>query len=345
MSDRLSDYDFEFPQDLIADRPANPRDLSKLLIARKNAPPEHAVFCDLPRYLKAGDCIIINETRVLPRRLIGRKKTGGKTELLLVREAGAKIWTALSSGLKTGNELLFADGLEAKVLGMTPDGEYSCLFNRDDLEAYLEKNGLPPLPPYILRKRTGGAKETPDDVSRYQTTYAKIPGSIAAPTAGLHFTHQLLKTLEHRGILIARLSLHVGRGTFKPITEEDVSLHRMLPEYFQFPAAQAEKVIRALKTGGRVVPVGTTSMRTLEFLAGRPEGFGPGKGWTDLFIRPGHPFLAAGGLITNFHWPKSTPFLLAAAFLGREKLLAAYHEAFRLRYRLFSYGDAMLILE
>jgi len=338
----LSDFDFDFPEELIASVPAEPRDSARLLVLdRGDAALRHAHFRDLPRFLKPGDCLVLNETKVLPCRLLGRKATGGKAELLLVRELEPGFWTALATGLKAGMRLSFPGGAAAQVEGLNEDGEYLCRFDRSDLAAYLAEHGHAPLPPYILKR-----KRVPDasDRERYQTVYASAAGSIAAPTAGLHFTDRLLEELRGLGVRLAKVTLHVGRGTFRPVTAEDASRHPMLPEHYHMPEAQAALVARTLREGGRVVSVGTTSTRTLETLARQAGGFGPGEGWTSLYIYPGHEFRVVGGLITNFHLPKSTPLLLAAAFAGRERLLSAYQEAFRERYRLYSYGDAMLLL-
>jgi S-adenosylmethionine:tRNA ribosyltransferase-isomerase len=272
---------------------------------------------------------------------LGRKATGGKVELLLVRELEPGFWTALATGLKAGMRLSFPSGVAAQVEGLNEDGEYLCRFDRRDLAAYLIEHGHTPLPPYILKR-----KRAPDaaDRERYQTVYAAVAGSIAAPTAGLHFTSGLLDELRGLGVRMAKLTLHVGRGTFRPVTVEDASWHPMMPEHYRMAGEQAALVARTLSEGGRVVSVGTTSTRSLETLARQAGGFGAGEGWTSLYIFPGHDFLVVGGLITNFHLPKSTPLLLAAAFAGRERLLNAYQEAFRERYRLYSYGDAMLLL-
>jgi S-adenosylmethionine:tRNA ribosyltransferase-isomerase len=338
----LSDFDFAFPEDLIASVPAEPRDSAKLMVLnRSTGALSHQHFRDLPRFLRAGDCLVLNETKVLPCRLLGKKATGGKAELLLVRELEPGLWSALASGLKAGMRLSFPGGAAAQVEGLNEDGEYLCRFDQADMSAYLGKHGHAPLPPYILKR-----KRLPDasDRARYQTVYAAAEGSIAAPTAGLHFTEGLLETLRGMGVRTAKVTLHVGRGTFRPVTAEDASRHPMLPEHYRMAEDQAALVSRTLREGGRVVSVGTTSTRTLETLARQAGGFGPGEGWTSLYIFPGHEFRVLGGLVTNFHLPKSTPLLLAAAFAGRERLLAAYQEAFRQRYRLYSYGDAMLVL-
>ena len=344
MSERipLSDFDFPFPEELIASVPAEPRDSARLMVLdRAKATLRHQHFRDLPQFLRAGDCLVLNETKVLPCRLLGRKATGGKAELLLVRESEPGLWTALATGLKAGMILSFPGGATALVEGLNEDGEYLCRFDRRDLSAYLAEHGHAPLPPYILKR-----KRVPDqaDRERYQTVYASAAGSIAAPTAGLHFTGRLLDELRGQGVRLAKVTLHVGRGTFRPVTAEDARLHPMLPEHYRMPEAQAALVAQTLREGGRVVCVGTTSTRALETLARQAGGFGPGEGRTSLYIYPGHNFRVAGGLITNFHLPKSTPLFLAAAFAGRERILGAYQEAFRERYRLYSYGDAMLIL-
>lgn len=348
---RLEDLDFEFPQKLVASEPASPRDSARLMvIERAGGRWSHRVFRELPGLLSPGDCLVLNETKVLPCRLLGRKAAGGKAELLLVREAAPQLWTALSSGLKPGTDLDFPGGLRGSVLSVTAQGEHLCRFTGVDLAGYMESRGLAPLPPYILKKRksvsvgSGRTDLATQDRQAYQTVYARKPGSIAAPTAGLHFTPELLAVLASRGIRLARATLHVGRGTFKPIETSAVSSHAMPPEYYRMEPEQARVVRRAMEEGRRVVAVGTTGTRTLETLALRPEGFGPGEGLSSLFIHPGHRFRVASALLTNFHLPRSTPLVLAAAFLGKEKLLAAYREAFRERYRLYSYGDAMLLL-
>ncbi|MBI4376496.1 MAG: tRNA preQ1(34) S-adenosylmethionine ribosyltransferase-isomerase QueA [Elusimicrobia bacterium] len=337
----MSEFDFDFPEELVASAPAEPRDSSRLLfLDRSNGRREHASFRDLPRYLRAGDCLVLNRSRVLLCRLRGKKSSGGKADLLLVDTPEPGLWTALSSGLKAGQRLEFPGGLGACVEGLNSEGEYLCRFDLPDLASYLEQHGLPPLPPYILKRKQASAS----DKERYQTLYAREPGSIAAPTAGLHFTPELLEFLAREGVTIATLTLHVGRGTFRPITADDAAEHNMLPEWYRLEPAQAELINQARLAGGRIVAVGTTVTRTLETLARQPGGFGPGEGRSDLYIFPGFDFRVVTGLITNFHLPRSTPLMLACAFAGRDKLLEAYQEAFQKRYRLYSYGDAMLIL-
>ena len=337
----VSDFDYEFPKELIASAPADPRDSSRLLVLDRAANSAvHAVFRDLPRFLKAGDCLVLNRTKVMPCRLIGKKSTGGKADLLLVRELGPASWTALASGFKAGQILEFDGGLTARVDGVTTEGEYLLTFATSDVRPYLADHGLPPLPPYIAKKRIASR----EDSVRYQTVYARDEGSIAAPTAGLHFTPELLKTLGDAGVQTAWLTLHVGRGTFRPIAGDDAAAHVMLPERYEVDGAEAAKMLAARSRGGRIVAVGTTATRTLETLAARPEGLGGGTGESSLYIRPGHSFRAVDALLTNFHLPRSTPLMLASAFAGRERLLAAYRDAVARRYRLFSFGDATLIL-
>ena len=337
----LSDYDYEYPESQIASSAAEPRDSARLLVIdRATRTLEHAVFRDIGRWLRKGDCLVLNRTKVLPCRLVGRKSTGGKADLLLVRELGPSRWTALASGFKKGHALEFEGGLKATVTGLNEDGEYLLDFETSDLRGWLAEHGLPPLPPYIAKKRLASRA----DAARYQTVYARDDGSIAAPTAGMHFTPALLDSLRASGVETAFVTLHVGRGTFRPIQGEDAAAHTMLPERFEVEAAEAEKMRAAKARGGRLVAVGTTSTRTLETLAARPEGLGAASGESGLYITPGREFRAVDALLTNFHLPRSTPLLLAAAFAGRELLLGAYREAVAKGYRLYSFGDATLIL-
>jgi S-adenosylmethionine:tRNA ribosyltransferase-isomerase len=337
----LSDYDYDLPEELIASAPAEPRDSSRLLVIDRAADRlEHAIFRDLPRFLKAGDCLVLNRTKVLPCRLVGKKSTGGKADLLLVNELGPSRWSALASGFKKGQTLVFDGGLTATVEGLNSDGEYLLAFATGDVRPYLAEHGLPPLPPYIAKKRLASRA----DAERYQTVYARDEGSIAAPTAGLHFTPELLDRLRAGGVDTAWVTLHVGRGTFRPIASDDADKHVMLAERFEVDAPEAEKLRAAKARGGRLVAVGTTATRTLETLAASPAGLAAAKGESALYIRPGHKFGAVDALITNFHLPRSTPLMLACAFAGRERVLAAYREALSRRYRLFSFGDATLIL-
>jgi len=337
----LSDYDYELPEELIASAPAEPRDSSRLLVIdRASGKLEHAIFRDLPNFLKAGDLLVLNRTKVLPCRLVGKKSTGGKADLLLVKELGPSRWSALASGFKKGQTLVFDGGMTATVEGLNSDGEYELAFATADVRPYLAEHGLPPLPPYIAKKRLASRA----DAERYQTVYARDEGSIAAPTAGLHFTPELLDRLRAGGVDTAWVTLHVGRGTFRPIASDDADQHVMLAERFEVEAAEAEKMRAARARGGRLVAVGTTATRTLETLAASPAGLAAAKGESALYIRPGHKFGAVDALITNFHLPRSTPLMLACAFAGRELVLSAYKEALARRYRLFSFGDATLFL-
>lgn len=339
---RLEDFRFDYPEELVAARPAEPRDSARLLVLdRSSGRLEHRGFADLPGLLRAGDCLVLNRSKVLPARLQGRKPTGGKVELLLVSELGPGRWAALSADLKPGREIDLPGGARASVEGLDGQGRWLLRFSDPDVPGLLRRHGEAPLPPYILKARKNGSAGTsPVDLSRYQTVYAREEGSIAAPTAGLHFTPEVLAGLETRGVRRAEVVLHVGMGTFRPVTADDVREHRMLPERYEIPGEAAGLLERTRREGGRIVAVGTTAVRTLETWA---RG-GHLSGETSLYVRPGHEFKAVDALVTNFHLPESTPLILASAFAGRERLLSAYREAFARRYRLFSYGDAMLIL-
>ncbi|MBI5594522.1 MAG: tRNA preQ1(34) S-adenosylmethionine ribosyltransferase-isomerase QueA [Elusimicrobia bacterium] len=344
-----TDFEFEFPEDLVADGPAAERDASRLLVLRRSGGLEHWVFKDLPDLLSPGDCVVLNRSKVLPARLAGRKATGGAAELLLIAELAPGLWSALATGLKPGVAVDFGGGVSGTAEERAGDGAWLVRFSTEDMRPFLETNGLPPLPPYIRsrRKRQGLADSVPGDLARYQTVYARERGSLAAPTAGLHYTPELLAKLRERGITVAEVILHVGLGTFRPVVAEDVSEHEMLPERYEVPEA-AVAALRAAKTaGGRIVAVGTTATRTLETvfangLAQPPAA--PLSGEASLYILPGYEFKAVDALQTNFHQPASTPLLLTCAFAGKERVLAAYREAIAQRYRLFSYGDAMIIL-
>lgn len=340
---RLEEFDYDLPPELIAQTPLDRRDESRLLVLeRESGKMEHRVFHDLPAYLRPGDVLVLNDTRVLPARLIGRRKhTGGKVEVLLLRELGSDRWEVLvkpGRRCPEGEELVFGDGkLTGRVLNRTEEGGRIIAFSPGGpkfLET-LNEIGKVPLPPYIRTELK--------DQERYQTVYARHLGSAAAPTAGLHFTPELLKAIEERGIAILYLTLHVGLGTFRPVREERIEDHRMHEEYYVVRPGVAEAVNAAKKEGRRVVAVGTTVVRTLES-AGKSGEVKAGAGWTDLFIYPGFEFRIVDALVTNFHLPKSTLLMLVSAFAGREKILRAYQEAIRERYRFFSFGDAMLII-
>ncbi len=344
---KTADFDFELPDGLIALRPAPVRDRSKLLVLRRDGPAEHKSFIDIEDYLDSGDLLILNNTRVMPVRLMGSKPSGGGIDLILVREDASGAWEVLCMGRYYG-PVSFRGGIEAELFeipGVEGDARRLrfCTAADKHISEILERCGSMPLPPYI--------KRTPDedDMQRYQTVYAEKCGSIAAPTAGLHFTGELLRNLSVKGVIIRRLTLHVGPGTFKPIKTDRLSDHVMQSEYFEIEASLTDEIDRAKKAGKRVITVGTTATRALEgFLSGRYEAGGNGdgiiRGSTDIFIHPGYEFRAVDVLLTNFHLPRSTPLMLASAFCGFGKLMEAYDEAIARGYRFFSYGDAMLIL-
>lgn len=340
---RIADYDYALPEDLIAQEPIEPRDASRLLVVKSTGSLEHRAIADLPELLRAGDLLVLNDTRVIPARLLGKKESGGKVELLLCEPLAGGLgrrWRAMGQASKTirAGARLFFDGLEATVDISEGGGFYVVVLDREGaaLEAALEHAGQLPLPPYIQRP--------PHDLDRerYQTILARAPGSAAAPTAGLHFTPALLARLAANGVERATLTLHVGPGTFLPVRAERLDDHRMHGERYEVPEATAAAVARARSRGSRVVAVGTTSARTLEsaFLGGRVVA---GEGRTELFIRPGHTFGVVDALLTNLHLPRSTLLVLACALGGRDRILEAYREAVGRRYRFFSYGDAMLI--
>jgi S-adenosylmethionine:tRNA ribosyltransferase-isomerase len=349
----LGAYDFELPPELIAQEPLAERDASRLLVLdRGTGAFEHRVFADLPALLRPGDLLVANRSRVFPARLLGRRAGGGAAEILLVRRHGAGVWEAMvrpGRRLRPGAVVDIGAGLRVLVEGpepeAPPEGERAPSPLRrirlllDDIseDAALERHGHVPLPPYIRRG------DAPSDRERYQTVYAREAGSVAAPTAGLHFTRALLDRLGERGIERAELILHVGPGTFRPIEVQDVREHRVDPERYTIPELTAAAVDRARAEGRRVVAVGTTATRALESALG-PEGrLQPGEGETRLVIVPGVRFRAVDVLVTNFHLPRSSLLLLVSAFGGHDRVLAAYGEAVRQRYRFYSYGDAMLI--
>jgi S-adenosylmethionine:tRNA ribosyltransferase-isomerase len=347
---KTADFDFGLPSKLISLRPAPRRDHSRLLILRRDRGAEHRSFSDIGDYLECGDLLILNNTKVMPARIIGSKPSGGKVDMILVKEDEDGVWEVLCRGRYAGPVYL-RDGIEAELLledSRAVSGEQKkCLRflnpGATHIEELLERCGSMPLPPYI--------KRLPDDEDRerYQTVYAEKTGSIAAPTAGLHFTNNLLHSLSEKGVIIRRLTLHVGPGTFKPIKSEHLQHHAMQSEYFEIEAPLLSEIEHTKKSGKRVVTVGTTATRALEgFLSKAYQATGNGdgtiRGYTDIFIRPGYQFKVADALLTNFHLPRSTPLMLASAFCGFEKLMQAYGEAISMGYRFFSYGDAMLIL-
>ena len=339
---RKSDFYYNLPPELIAQTPIERRDTSRLLcLDRQTGGIAHRHFYDLPDLLRAGDCLVLNDSRVLPARLFGVRETGGAVEVVLLRDKGGGIWECLTRpGRKTrpGTRLFFGDGeLTAEVQNVTDGGNRLIKFNDDGifLET-LERLGKMPLPPYI--------REELDDAERYQTVYARQNGSAAAPTAGLHFTNAMLDILKRRGVDITYVTLHVGLGTFRPVKTEHIEAHQMHAEYYEIPLETADTVNSARRDGRRIIAVGTTSCRSLES-ASSDDGFiAPQVAFTDAFFYPGYRFKCVDGLITNFHLPESTLIMLVSAFAGRENVLRAYEEAIRQRYRFFSFGDAMLII-
>jgi S-adenosylmethionine:tRNA ribosyltransferase-isomerase len=339
------DFDFELPATAIAQE-ALPRGESRLLVLDDGREPRHGRIRDLPGLLESGDLLVVNDTRVIPARLFGRRPSGGRVELLLVEKVTAVEWDALVKparrarpGTRLRLDAVDREGgvPEVEVLRRGEDGRHRLRFD-SPVDPHLERIGHVPLPPYIKRP------DTERDRSRYQTVYAKKDGAIAAPTAGLHFTEELLETLRSRGVERASVTLHVGIGTFKPVTAELVQEHRMDAERWEVPEATAEAVRRTRDRGGRVVAVGTTVVRTLESAALAGGGtVRAGEGATELFIRPGFQFQAVDRLLTNFHLPRSTLLMLVSALAGRERVLAAYREAVEQGYRFYSYGDAMLV--
>jgi S-adenosylmethionine:tRNA ribosyltransferase-isomerase len=346
----VSDFDYNLPPELIAQEPPPERGGSRMLVVDRAAGAwEHRRFTDLPEYLRAEDVVVINDTRVLPARLVTRRVSGGRVELLLLRPVEERVWEALArpaKRLRVGTALDFGGRLTATVLERGEEGlvrvrlEYA-----GELPAVLEEVGLTPLPPYIRRpqQEADRAHESADRV-RYQTVYAATPGAVAAPTAGLHFTEELLADLEGRGVAVARLTLHVGLGTFRPVTVERVEEHRMHGEHYQVSAAAAALISKRRAAGGRVLAVGTTVTRTLETVADEQGRAQAGEGWSEIFLYPGYRFRAVDMLLTNFHLPRSTLVMLVAAFAGTGLVRAAYRAAVEERYRFYSYGDCMLVL-
>jgi S-adenosylmethionine:tRNA ribosyltransferase-isomerase len=343
MADRTSDFDYELPPELIAQAPLPERDASRLLVLDRAAGAiQHRTFAHFADFPAAGDVVVINDSRVIPARLPARRRGGGAAELLLVTREADGSWRALvrpGARIRPGSRLELGEGDEAEVIATLEGGQRRVRLHGDggDL-GVIQRRGQVPLPPYITR--------APDasDRARYQTVYAEPPGSVAAPTAGLHFTPPILTQLAERGVKVARLTLHVGPGTFQPVTAEDPAEHRLDPEAYVLPPETAGAIAEARRRGGKVWAVGTTVTRTLEMCAADGGTVRPGAGWTSLFIRPGHTFRVVDRLLTNFHLPRSTLLMLVSAFAGREQVLDAYREAIRLRYRFYSYGDAMLIV-
>lgn len=335
-------FDYNLPEELIAQEPLAERSASRLLVLdKKSGAVRHRLFSDLPSYLRPGDALVLNNTRVIPARLYGQKEdSGAPVELLLLQRRDAVTWEAIvrpGRRLRTGARVVFGNGqLNATVKEVLPDGNRLIRFHcAGSFDEWLQKLGEMPLPPYIKKKL--------DDTGRYQTIYAEQDGSAAAPTAGLHFTGELLAEIEKMGVHIVFVTLHVGLGTFRPVKVSDIREHKMHSEYFHLDDMAAETLNKTREGGGRILAVGTTSCRVLETL-GSGQRIKPQSGWTDLFIYPGYSFKTVDMLLTNFHLPRSTLLMLVSAFAGRENVLNAYQSAVAERYRFFSFGDAMLIL-
>ena len=350
----VKDFDYDLPEELIAQDPLEARDHSRLMVVdRESGAISHKIFADIIDELKAGDCLVINDTRVIPARLYGHKaETGAVIEVLLLKRKTDRVWEVLvkpGKKAKIGAEIIFGDGeLKGKVIDIVEEGNRLIEFTYEGIfEEILDRLGQMPLPPYITHQLK--------DRERYQTVYAKHEGSAAAPTAGLHFTEELLNRIEEKGVRIARVTLHVGLGTFRPVKEEEVLDHHMHSEFFMIDEEAANLVNTTKREGGRIISVGTTSTRTLEAAAGILEQerglragtdgiwIRPVSAWTEIFIYPGYEFRVIDGLITNFHLPQSTLIMLVSAFAGREHVLNAYEVAVKERYRFFSFGDAMFL--
>jgi len=339
---KLSLFDYDLPRRLIAQTPAHPRDSARLLVlSRDTGTIDHRIFRDLPEYLRANDVLVLNDTRVLPARLWGRRANGARTEVLLLRPVTGPQWEALirpSRRLRDGARLVFAEDMLEGIAGpRTASGtRLITLEYHGDLKRILERIGEVPIPPYIRR--------APDDPNDYQTVYAQRDGAVAAPTAGLHFTPALLEAVRRRGVAVVFLTLHVGLGTFRPVDADEVERHRMDAESYEVSGACARTINAARSRGGRIVVVGTTGVRALESAADEGGIVRPAAATTDLFITPGYRFRATDALVTNFHLPRTTLLMLTSALAGRERILAAYGEAVRKEYRFYSFGDAMLIV-
>ncbi len=339
----LHDFYYDLPQELIAQDPLEDRASSRLMhMDRQSGVVEHKIFSDVIEFLEPGDCLVINNTKVIPARLYGtREGLEGKIEVLLLKRKENDIWETLvkpGKKCKPGTKLVFGDGLlKAEVLDVVEEGNRLIQFHYDGIfEEILDRLGQMPLPPYITHELK--------DKNRYQTVYAKHEGSAAAPTAGLHFTKELLQRIEEKGIVVANVTLHVGLGTFRPVKVENILEHHMHSEFFIIEDSEAAKINAAKDAGHRVISVGTTSCRTLESAATEDGRVKATSGWTDIFIYPGYKFKLIDGLITNFHLPESTLLMLISAFAGKDNVMAAYEEAVREKYRFFSFGDAMILI-
>ena len=354
---KTADFDYDLPPELIAQEPAERRDASRLLVLSRQPsagrvspdlspltshPLTHHVFSALPSFIEPGDVVVVNDSRVIPARLLGSREGGGKAEVLLVSREASGTWRALvrpGSRIRAGNVVRVGGEDRIEIVAHLPEGARRVrLIGPGGEDAVLARRGRIPLPPYSDRDPTDR------DTERYQTVYADPPGSVAAPTAGLHFTPELLAAIEARGAAVARLTLHVGPGTFRPVSAKDPATHHLDPEAYIVPQDTADAIAAAHAGGGKVWAVGTTVTRTLEACAEADGTVRAGAGWTSLFIRPGHTFRVVDHLVTNFHLPRSTLLMLVAAFAGTDLVLAAYREAVAQRYRFYSYGDAMAVL-
>ena len=339
---KVSEFNYNLPEELIAQTPIEKRDESRLMVLdRENHTIEHKRFKDIIEFLKPGDVLVRNNTKVIPARLYGKKETGANVEFLLLNNIEGDIWESIvrpGNKLHVGTKVIFGEGLlEAEILDIMPGGTRKVKFYCDGIfNEILDKIGLMPLPPYI--------HEELKQKDRYQTVYAKYDGSAAAPTAGLHFTEELLKQLEEKGVIIANVTLHVGIGTFRPVKEETVENHEMHSEHFYIKQEDVEKINNAKKNGNRVIAVGTTSCRVLESIADENGMVKEIEGDTKIFIYPGYKFKCLDGLITNFHLPQSTLLMLVSALAGKDYIMKAYKEAVKEKYRFFSFGDAMIII-
>ncbi|MBN1622681.1 MAG: tRNA preQ1(34) S-adenosylmethionine ribosyltransferase-isomerase QueA [Endomicrobiales bacterium] len=346
---KLSSYNYSLPKELIAQEPVKKRDQSRLLVlSRKTEEIQHKKFSDFPDYLNPGDCLVINKTKVVPARLYGKRSTGGKTEVLFLNAhnnniSDRKFLTLVKPYLKPGTRIFFPKNLVGTIEEKTSIGETVLTLSGPPLKEVLEEYGQMPLPPYIKRPKSNESGFNKADKERYQTVFSKDNGSIAAPTAGLHFTKEILDTIRKKGIDICEVTLHVGWGTFKPIRDEDITKHTMLPEHYYIDKSNIKVIEKCIKNDRRIVAVGTTSVRTIETILSKPKGLNT-SGTASLFIYPGYKFKGVKALLTNFHLPHSTPLLMVSAFAGRDKILNAYQKAIEKQYRFYSYGDAMLII-
>lgn len=339
---KVSDFYYHLPQELIAQEPSVERHMSRMLVLdRQSGSIEHRIFKDIVQLIEKDDCLVLNDTRVIPARLLGKREdTGGKIEFVLLKRLEGDVWEVIlkpGRRAKPGTRFVFGDGiLKAEIVDIVEEGNRLVRFEYEGVfEQILDKVGIIPLPPYITKKL--------DDAERYQTVYSKYKGSAAAPTAGLHFTENLLGELGEKGVQTAYVTLHVGLGTFRPVKVENILEHKMHSEFYMIGEDACNIISRTRKKGGRVIAVGTTSCRVLETASDANGNIFPGNGWTDIFIYPGYRFKIVDAMITNFHLPESTLIMLISAFAGRERILEAYNVAIKERYRFFSFGDAMFI--